>query len=85
MLYFAHDSHWNGKGAALAALCRLLGIAPENTMALGDSGNDESMLRQAGFSVAMGNANAEARAAARYMVTDNEHDGVAEALERFCM
>ena len=51
----------------------------------GVNSNDVSMLTSVAISVAMGNANDEARAAARYMVTDNEHDGVAEALERFCM
>lgn len=73
------------KAAAIARLAEILEIPSERVLAIGDSSNDVSMLNAAAISVAMGNANDEARAAARYMVTDNEHDGVAEALERFCM
>ena len=71
--------------AEFAKLAEILEIPSEQVLAIGDSSNDVSMLTSVAISVAMGNANDEARAAARYMVTDNEHDGVAEALERFCM
>ena len=73
------------KATAIAKLAEILEIPSEQVLAIGDSSNDVSMLTSVAISVAMGNANDEARAAARYMVTDNEHDGVAEALERFCM
>ena len=73
------------KATAIAKLAEILNIPSEQVLAIGDSSNDVSMLTSVAISVAMGNANAEAKAAARYMVTDNEHDGVAEALERFCM
>ncbi len=73
------------KATAIAKLAEILEIPSEQVLAIGDSSNDVSMLSSVAISVAMGNANDEARQAARYMVTDNEHDGVAEALERFCM
>lgn len=73
------------KATAIARLAELMEIPAEQVLAIGDSGNDVAMLTSAAIGVAMGNANAEAREAARYMVSDNEHDGVAEALERFCM
>ena len=73
------------KATAIAKLAELLNIPSEQVLAIGDSSNDVSMLTSVAISVAMGNANADAKSAARYMVTDNEHDGVAEALERFCM
>ena len=73
------------KGAALATLCRLLGIAPENTMALGDSGNDEGMLRAAGLGVAMGNAPDFIKIASDAVTETNENDGAAIAIERFCL
>lgn len=73
------------KGAALATLCRLLGIAPENTMALGDSGNDEGMLRAAGLGVAMGNAPDFIKIASDTVTETNENDGAAIAIERFCL
>ncbi len=37
------------KGEGVRKLCEVYGIAPENTMAIGDGLNDESMLRFAGF------------------------------------
>lgn len=73
------------KATAIAKLAEILEIPSEAVLAIGDSSNDVTMLSAAAISVAMGNANKEAKEAARYMVTDNEHDGVAEALERFCM
>ena len=73
------------KGAALASLCRLLNISPENTMALGDSGNDEGMLRAAGLGVAMGNAPDFIKIASDAVTETNENDGAAIAIERFCL
>ena len=73
------------KGAALASLCRLLNISPENTMALGDSGNDEGMLRAAGLGVAMGNAPEFIKIASDAVTETNANDGAAIAIERFCL
>ena len=69
------------KGNALRALCRRLGIGPEQVMAFGDAGNDLEMLSFAGWSFAMGNATEEARAAAKYVTGTNARDGVAQAVE----
>ena len=73
------------KGSGLAALAELLGIPCAATIAVGDAENDLSMLRAAGLGVAMGNATAEARAAADVVVADNDHDGCAEAIRRFLL
>ena len=73
------------KGMALASLCRLLNIPPENTMALGDSGNDEGMLRAAGLGVAMGNAPEFIKIASDAVTETNANDGAAIAIERFCL
>lgn len=73
------------KGVALEALCGLLSIPPKNVLALGDSGNDESMLRQAGFGVAMGNAPDFIKAAADAVTETNENDGAAIAIERYAL
>jgi len=70
------------KALGLEALCRYLKIDMTDTMAVGDSGNDVDMLRAAGYSVAMGNATAEARAAADALTEDCDHDGAAKAIER---
>jgi Cof subfamily protein (haloacid dehalogenase superfamily) len=73
------------KGSALAWLAQSLGIARAETMAIGDSGNDKEMLAWAGLGVAMGNASSEAKASADYIAPSVDEDGVAEAVERFCL
>ena len=45
-----------GKGNALMRLAQHLGIDPAQTMAVGDSDNDASMIRAAGLGLAMSNA-----------------------------
>ena len=70
------------KGEALKRLCAALGIAPEDTLAFGDGTNDLTMIRAAGCGVAMGNADFAVKAAADTVCDDNEHDGLAEYLER---
>ena len=71
------------KGAALSWLCDTLGVPPSRVMAFGDSDNDADMLRWAGWSFAMGNAEPAALAAARYQTASNTQDGVAQAIERY--
>ena len=73
------------KGNGLAALCRLLDIPMESVLALGDSGNDESMLRSAGIGVAMGNAPDFIKSASNAVSEPHEQDGAAIAIERFCL
>lgn len=73
------------KGIALEALCDLLQIPPENTMALGDSGNDASMLETAGLGIAMGNAPDFIKALADAVTESNTSDGAALAIERYAL
>jgi hydroxymethylpyrimidine pyrophosphatase-like HAD family hydrolase len=54
-------------------------------MALGDSGNDISMLRQAGLGVAMGNAPEFVKRHADVVTLTNEEDGAAVAIERYVL
>lgn len=68
------------KGAALTALCRHLGVAPEETVAFGDGTNDLTMLHAAGLGVAMDNAAPEVKAGADRVTEDNEHAGVAKVI-----
>jgi len=70
------------KGVALKALACALGIGREEIFAVGDNENDIGMLRAAGFSVAMGNGTARAKAAAMSVTDTNEKDGAAKAIER---
>lgn len=73
------------KASAIAKLAEIMGVPEEQVLAIGDSGNDIPMLKAVAFGVAMGNATPEARAAAKYFVADCDHDGLAEAVERFCL
>lgn len=70
------------KGLGLRSLTTHLGISLEETVAIGDSENDAAALKAAGMPVAMGNATEDARRLARMVVADNDHDGIAEAIER---
>jgi Cof subfamily protein (haloacid dehalogenase superfamily) len=71
------------KGVALKIIAEQFGVPLERVMAIGDSYNDLPFLRVAGFAVAMGSAPEELKAEADAVVGDVEHDGVAEAIERF--
>jgi hydroxymethylpyrimidine pyrophosphatase-like HAD family hydrolase len=55
-------------------------------MAVGDSMNDEAMIRWAGYGVAMANADERLKKAARF-VTDktNDDDGLANLIERYLL
>lgn len=52
-------------------------------MAFGDGGNDLDMLMHAKIGVAMGNAVDAVKAAADYVTTDVDHDGIWNALVHF--
>ena len=73
------------KGMALDRICDLLGIPAEETMALGDSGNDIAMLRRAGLGVAMGNAPDFVKEAADVITDRYDEDGAAKAIERWAL
>jgi Cof subfamily protein (haloacid dehalogenase superfamily) len=73
------------KGRALAFLAEHYGIAREETIAVGDSGNDLSMVEWAGVGVAMGNAIPEVLAAADWLAPSVEDDGVAAVIERYVL
>ena len=73
------------KAEALRKMGELLGIKQEEMMAIGDSPNDIEMLKAAGMSVAVGNAEEEVKEQASYISADNDNDGVAEAIEKFVL
>ena len=73
------------KGSGLLALAEKLGLRRDQVMAVGDSGNDLSMIEDAGLGVAMGNATPEILAAADAVTADNNHDGVALAIEKYAL
>ncbi|MDR2007102.1 MAG: HAD family hydrolase, partial [Acidaminococcales bacterium] len=77
--------HGVNKGEALSALAGLYGIRREEVLAIGDSPNDCAMLEWAGLGVAMGNAAAQALAAADRVTLPIGEDGAACALEKYIL
>lgn len=73
------------KGTGLLALCEALQVPLEQVIAVGDADNDIDVLRRAGLSVAMGNANPRVKELCQVSVSDCDHDGCAEAIERWLL
>ncbi len=73
------------KGTALELVLRELGIAPDETISMGDSESDLGMLELAGLGIAMGNSPDEVRRSALHIAPTNDDDGVAWAVERFLL
>ena len=72
------------KGEAVKMLCAHLGVPVRCAVAVGDEANDLSMIQDAGIGVAMCNGIPAVKAAANYIThNDNNHDGVAEVVEKF--
>ena len=75
----------SGKDMALRQMCEMYGVPLSQAMAIGDAENDLPMLRVAGYSVAMGNATDEVKAACRFVTRSNEESGVAYAVRKWAM
>lgn len=70
------------KGKSLLRLGEMLGITRDQIMAMGDGGNDLSMLRAVGHPVAMGNAIPEVKEIAEYVTLTCDEDGVAHMIQK---
>jgi len=71
------------KGVALAKIAESLGIGPEETMAIGDSQNDEAMISWAGCGVCMANGDEHTKSIAGFITEQsNDDDGAAEFIEK---
>lgn len=71
------------KATGMDVVCQALGIDRADTFAVGDSVNDLAMLQHAGVGIAMGNGSPEAKAAADYVTTDLNEDGIYNAMVHF--
>lgn len=72
------------KAYCLKHLLEILGIKREEMVCCGDGFNDLSMIQFAGLGVAMANAQEKVKEVADYITEhDNDHDGIAEVIERF--
>ena len=73
------------RGTSLRYLCERNGINMENVMAIGDSQNDEDFLKEAGYKIAVGNADEKLKEISTYTCENRFGDGVAEAIEKFAL
>ncbi|NYE06104.1 hypothetical protein F4694_002879 [Bacillus niacini] len=74
-------THCNAqKGIALETFVKSKGIDITETMAMGDSFNDISMLERVGRAVAMGNADYEIKTLCDVITATNDEHGVAQAI-----
>lgn len=73
------------KASGVTTLASHYSIALEEIMALGDSYNDQEMLRIVGWGVAMGQAPDPVKAVAKAVTATNLEDGAALAIERYAL
>jgi len=73
------------KAESLKRLAALLDIQQHEIIAVGNAGNDLSMIEYAGLGIWVDNVTPELRDKADYIVASNNNDGVAEVVERFIL
>ena len=82
--YLEYCPSGTDKGSGIRSLCELLGLDMENTYAVGDEQNDIPMIKAAGVGISMKNGTEEVKMAADCITeNDNEHDAIAEIIEKF--
>ena len=74
------------KGTALTKVADLMGVRREEVLAIGDSMNDEAMIRWAGIGIAMANGDERVKSIADLVTQNtNDEDGVAEVIEKYIL
>lgn len=79
-VYFEVLNPLASKGQALREYCARMGFELSKTVAVGDNENDVSMLEIAGYPFTVANCTPPARAAARWVVSDNDRSCVADVV-----
>ena len=77
--------HGIDKAESLKRLAERLDIKQEEIIAVGNAGNDLSMIEYAGLGIWVENVTPELRDKADFIVASNNNDGVAEVVERFIL
>lgn len=77
--------HGIDKAKSIDFLAKSLGIKQCEIIAVGNAGNDLTMVQYAGLGVWVDNVTPELRHEADYIVASNMNDGVAEVVERFIL
>jgi Cof subfamily protein (haloacid dehalogenase superfamily) len=73
------------KGSVILRLADIFKISPSRVAVIGDGPNDVEMFRQAGISIAMGQAVDEVQRAATFVTSSNDDDGWSTGLERYVL
>jgi phosphoglycolate phosphatase (TIGR01487 family) len=73
------------KASGIREVCQLLGLEMSQVVAVGDSLNDLAAIQQAGFGVAMGNAQETVKQEADAVVASNNDDGIAEVIQKYIL
>lgn len=73
------------KGNGLIKLCEYLNIPLEEWIVIGDADNDIEAFKVAGLAIAMQNANNRVKDICDEIVSDNDHDGVAQAIYNYLL
>ncbi|WP_010248281.1 Cof-type HAD-IIB family hydrolase [Acetivibrio cellulolyticus] len=74
-----------GKGKALEIISQKLSVKREEIIAIGDNENDYSMLKYAGLSIAMGNAEDSIKKICDFVTLSNNENGVAYGIKKFVL
>jgi Cof subfamily protein (haloacid dehalogenase superfamily) len=77
--------HGIDKATSIDFLAKKLGIKQSEVIAVGNAGNDLTMVQYAGLGIWVDNVSDDIRHHADYIVASNENDGVAEVVERFIL
>jgi len=73
------------KGTVVKRLAELLGIPTERVAVIGDGPNDIEMFKQAGLSIAMGQAVEQVQEAASHATASNDDEGWARGIEKYVL
>lgn len=73
------------KGEALRVLSQKMGFDLNKTVVFGDNYNDISMMKLAGYPIAVANAEIEVKQLAKYVTRSNDEDGIAYAILNYLL
>jgi len=81
-MYAYHLNHESiNKSVGFKVALEILGIKPEEAVAIGDSETDKPLFDICGYSIALGNAQDDVKAIAKHYVKNKNGHGLVEALE----
>ncbi len=72
-----------GKVFGIKKVSKLTGVRRNQVLAIGDSENDLGIIKFAGIGIAMNNSPEIVKKSADFVVSDNDRDGVAEAIYKY--